>query len=118
MKAHIWWISNRDLQDHNFPFTDFPRYRKYQEQRRKKMERLKQPKNQALYEKYKAQARERTRRYRARIREERIRLQKQQAALNESMLEQMQQSASSEPTELKFQPFRTFKSENDVHAVK
>lgn len=48
------------------------KWRLHQEKRRRRMEILKLPDNQDLYEKHKAQARERTRRYRAKLREKKL----------------------------------------------
>lgn len=52
--------------------TNFEKWRTYQEKRRKRMELLKLPDNQDLYERHKAQARERTRRYRAKLRQQKM----------------------------------------------
>lgn len=51
--------------------SSFDKWQKYHEKRRKRMEILRLPDNQDLYERHKAQARERTRRYRAKMRQKR-----------------------------------------------
>lgn len=60
-------------------FQGFQRWQKHQEQRQRRMELLKLPKNHALYEKHKAMARERTRRYRAKRRQEQVNLESSQS---------------------------------------
>lgn len=70
------------------------------------MEVLKLPNNKDLYEKHKAQARERTRRYRARMREERIKHQKEQVARKLIQVQRNIKTSTLRPTEHKFPVFQ------------
>ena len=70
------------------------------------MEALKLPNNKDLYEKHKAQARERTRRYRARMREERIKHQKEQVTRKFIQVKRNVKSLIPRPTEHKFPVFQ------------